>query len=251
LLVLIFGFTFLVAAEKAFEPKVRQFRRTQALAILLAFVNNRQLHQLYPSQKLVIFRKTLVNLLGELADKRAARAKPRHLLSLFTILRGLKQQDAGSSADLDWPEVRQQLAHFAQSFAINKQTGPVKKSFKKLLAFLDVKVTSPSSVVPATTADQPAVSTESGAVESKAEKKKTKKKKKNKNKEALQRKKEKKLEAAAAQTDQGVPSFADFLVDNTEVFVPVKEEKFKPNKNKKRKLSEKSPGSPRLKQNKS
>jgi hypothetical protein len=233
---------------------VRPFRRTQALNILLAFVNNRQLHELYPAQKLVVFRKTLASLLPEL--ERAGRAKPHHLLSLFTILRCLKQHQS-APADLDWRQVREQLLRFAQSFPLGKQTGPVKKSFKKLLAFLDVKVGGAGAPTPreesagpreaaAESAAQPAAEPAAQPA-SEQDTQTEKKKKKKKNKEALMRKKEKKMKSAAAQAEEEVPSFASFLVDSTEVLVnPEDERKFKPKKNKKRQISESIAESPSL-----
>merc|ERR1712243_246249 len=47
--------------------------------------------------------------------------------------------------------------------------------------------------------------------------KKKGKKKKKKNQEQLKKAKEMKMEMAAAQVDVGVPSFSDFVTDNTEV----------------------------------
>jgi hypothetical protein len=244
-----------VAADKAFEAKVRQFRRTQALDILLAFVNNRQLHETHPAQKLALFNKTLAALLPQLEAKEAARAKPRHLLSLFAILRGLKQH---SGTELDWSAVRARLTPYCQAFQLSRQPPPVKKSFKKLLAFLELKVSPVSRIsdtaetaVVAVDAAAPAGEAEAeGEGESKAEKKKKKKK----NKQSLQRKKEAKAKAAAAQAEEGVPSFADFVVDSTEVYVPAekKKNKFKQrNKNKKRKNSESAPEQTKVKKSKS
>ena len=239
-------FIVLVAAVKAFEPKVRPFRRTQALAILLAFVSNRQLHEAYPAQKLTVFTTTLAALLPELDEKRVARAKPRHLLSLFTILRGLKQHSGNSQ--LDWTAAQEKLTELAPTFFTSKQTPPVKKSFKKLLDYLELKVSpgagaaAAAPVAAAATAAPIAAAMPGLADAAEVDNTGEKKKKKKKNKEALQRKKEKKLEAAAAQADEGVPSFAEFVVDSTEVFVPrVDKKKFKQkNKNKKRKNSENS-----------
>jgi hypothetical protein len=229
---------------------VRPFRRTQALNILLAFVNNRQLHELYPAQKLVVFRKTLASLLPEL--ERAGRAKPHHLLSLFTILRCLKQHHS-APADLDWRPVREQLLRFAQSFPLGKQTGPVKKSFKKLLAFLDVKVGAGAptpreeSAASREAAPEPAAEPAAQPASEQDTQTESKKKKKKKNKEALMRKKENKMKSAAAQAEEEVPSFASFLVDSTEVLVnPEDERKFKPKKNKKRQMSESIAESPSL-----
>merc|ERR1711874_121688 len=48
-------------------------------------------------------------------------------------------------------------------------------------------------------------------------KKKGKKKKKKKSQEQLKKAKEMKMEVAAAQVDVGVPSFSEFVTDNTEV----------------------------------
>ena len=224
---------------------MRPFRRTQALNILLAFVNNRQLHELYPAQKLVVFRKTLASLLPEL--ERAGRAKPHHLLSLFTILRCLKQHHS-APADLDWRPVREQLLRFAQSFPLGKQTGPVKKSFKKLLAFLDVKVGAGAPTPREECAGPREAAAEPAAQPASEQDTQTeKKKKKKKNKEALMRKKENKMKSAAAQAEEEVPSFASFLVDSTEVLVnPEDERKFKPKKNKKRQISESIAESPSL-----
>merc|ERR1719474_1085555 len=124
--------------------------------------------------------------------------------------------------------VRQSLEECAKTESMAKVNSNVKKSFRKVLSYYDIKMTLPKAGRGKVGEDEK--ENEASPVNV------PKKKKKKKNKAALKEKKEKKLEAAAAQDESSLPSFKGLLVDTTQVY----KKDAKKKKMKKRKFSESS-----------
>ena len=205
--------------DKSFEPKVRYFRRCQGLSILSAFVNNRQIETLYPGQKKVVIEDAMKKILV-LIEGGLEKAKSKQLLEIFSILRGVKQQDLLSARTIS--QVQDHLRVYAKSSLGTRGYNPVKKSLKKVLSYYDVKVV-------AVLQEEKEKKEVNGTSEPQEHKKKKKKKK---SKDSEKRRKEKKMEAAEA--DETIPSFSGLLIDTTQVY----KEENKKKKNNKRKNSE-------------
>ena len=186
------------------------------------------------------------------------KAKPKLLIEIFSILRGMKQQ--GMMTDDQVSQVKESLTVFGKSFMHSKLPVSIKKNFKKVLSFYDVKVDfgkmkkmprveknglengnsgggggnakeekkvkKVKKVKEEKEEEEEKEEKEESELPEEAEKKKKKKKKKSK--DAEQRKKERKLESAGADDETSAPSFSEFLVDTTQVYTdPNKKKKMK------------------------
>ena len=216
----------LVISEQSFNSKVRNFRRNQGIAILNGFLKNVQLDSEFPGQRAEILAATL-DKLAPLLQAGLGKGNPRHLTEMLTLLRGMKQKGLMTPAQLTL--VRQSLEECAKTDSMAKVNTNVKKSFRKVLSYFDIKTALPKAGRDKVAEDEK----ENGASSVDV----PKKKKKKKNKKALKEKKEKKLEAAAAQDESSLPSFKGLLVDTTQVY----KNDAKKKKMKKRKISESSP----------
>jgi len=214
-----------VISEQSFNPKVRNFRRNQGIAILNGFLKNAQLDSEFPGQRVGILAYTL-DKLAPLLQAGLGKGNPRHLTEMLTLLRGMKQKGLMTPAQLAL--VRQSLEECAKTESMAKVNSNVKKSFRKVLSYYDIKMTLPKAGRGKVGEDEK--ENEASPVNV------PKKKKKKKNKAALKEKKEKKLEAAAAQDESSLPSFKGLLVDTTQVY----KKDAKKKKMKKRKFSESS-----------
>ena len=175
---------------------------------------------LSPGRKKVIIEDAMKKILA-LIEGGLEKAKPKQLMEIFSILRGVKQQDLISAKTIK--QVQEHLRVYAKSSLGIRGNNPVKKSLKKVLSYYDVKV----EVVPQEEKEKKETNGTSEPQEIK------KKKKKKKSKDSEKRRKEKKMEAAGA--DDSIPSFSDLLIDTTQVY---KDENKKKKKNKKRKNAE-------------
>ena len=176
---------------------------------------------------------TLDQLCG-LINNTGLKKTPLKLLNeVFSILRGLKQQNLLSATQQE--QITTSLKQCASSPTIAKLPPAAKKNLKKVLSFYNLKVQlaqrEPKNASVKKEAAAAAAVTENGGDEGTQKKKKKKKKK---SKEAQKEKKEKKIEAGAAQEESALPSFKKLLVDTTQVYM--NEDKKKKN-NKKRKVS--------------
>ena len=224
---------------QAFNPKVRHFRRSQGLGILTAFLHNQQLGDEFKEEKKIIFSATREQIM-ELMGSGLQKAKPKLLLEIFSILRGMKQQ--GLMTEKQMGQVKQSLTELGKSFMNSSLPGNIKKNFKKVLSYYNVKVEFGKMKKPARGEKN---GTENGVEEDTKEEEEKKeegekpeeadnkkKKKKKKSKDAEKRKKERKLESAGAEDEASAPSFSEFLVDTTQVYT---------DPNKKKKMKRKNP----------
>jgi len=221
-------------SKRSFDPSVRHFRKSQGLTILYALLKNQQLDEGQAKKKTKIMSSVLDQIVTNM-ETDLEKAKPKQLLAIFQILKGVKQQKLMTEEQN--ATINQQLQKFGQcSMGTSKQVPQVKKSLKKLLSFygINVKIGARS--------DKVAVDQASKIVDQTLEPEtvEVKKKKKSKSKETEQRKKEKKARLAESAELSSVPSFAPFVVDPTQVFHEMG--KKKKIKNKKRKLETKEAG---------
>jgi len=223
-------------SERAFDPSVKHYRRSQGLAILSSFMKNQQFEASFPGEKTKIMKLALEKIILTLSTE-MKKGNPKQLQEIFSILKGMKQQEMMSKTQVS--QVQNVLKDFAKSSTTARKNAPVKKSLRKLLSFYNLKVdmTKPEQKPNVVVAEVP----EADEEETDSKKKKKKKKKSN---EAAKRKKEERLKAGE-EDPSAVPSFSEFLTDTTQVF----KETSKKKKIKKRKNSE--PASPEKKKKKS
>ena len=199
-------------AKEALKPSLRQFRRVSVLALLSSVLGNKRLISEAPTQAAALETDLLPSLAGELArlveGDLVRKLKPKYIQEILSLLLHLKtrlpddEKCFGSSFEKllgsmagAWPEGK----HWQEA--------------KKMLTRLSTKF---SLTLVFTLRKKEGDETVTENPEEVSPKKKGKKKKK-KNQEQLKKAKEMKMELAAAQVDVGVPSFSDFVTDNTEV----------------------------------
>merc|ERR1712055_793526 len=199
-------------AKEALKPSLRQFRRVSVLSLLSSVLGNKRLIAEAPTQAVALEADLLPSLTSELArlveGDLVRKLKPKYIQEILSLLLHLKtrlpddkkcfgssfEKLLGSMAGA-WPEGK----HWQEA--------------KKLLTRLATKF-SPTLVFTLRKKESDETAMENP--EELSFKKKGKKKKR-KNQEQLKKAKEMKMELAAAQVDVGVPSFSDFVTDNTEV----------------------------------
>merc|ERR1719430_2630609 len=197
--------------KEALKPSLRQFRRVSVLNLLSSVLGNKRLIAEAPTQATALEVDLLPSLAGELArlveGDLVRKLRPKYIQEVLSLLLHLKtrlpddkkcfgsnfEKLLGSMAAAwpegkHWQEAKKMLTRLATKFSltlaftIRKKDGEV--------------ATSVSSETPS---------------------KKKGKKRKKKNQEQLKKAKEMKMELAAAQVDIGIPSFSEFVTDNTEV----------------------------------
>ena len=198
--------------KEALKPSLRQFRRVSVLSLLSSVLGNKRLISEAPTQAAALETDLLPSLAGELArlveGDLVRKLKPKYIQEILSLLLHLKtrlpddEKCFGSSFEKllgsmagAWPEGK----HWQEA--------------KKMLTRLSTKF---SLTLVYTLRKKEGDETVTENPEEVSPKKKGKKKKK-KNQEQLKKAKEMKMELAAAQVDVGVPSFSDFVTDNTEV----------------------------------
>lgn len=210
--------------EKTFSPDVKHHHRTQGLSILKTYLQNSKIRELFSSECKKLNKKIIKTILSNLTEN-LNKSKPNQLIELFDLFRVFKLEAILGEAEVS--TVKSSLETFVKSGSKFKKLPKVKKGLKKILKIYEVNI----KIEDQTTEKAASKTGENKDDASKdGEKKKSKKKKKGKaNKEAAE--------------DASLPSFADFLVDTTEVFVepekPKQSKWVKKIKNKKRKAESK------------
>merc|ERR1719237_1944915 len=198
-------------AKEALKPSLRQFRRVSVLSLLSSVLGNKRLIAEAPTQSVALEADLLPSLTSELArlveGDLVRKLKPKYIQEILSLLLHLKtrlpddnkcfgssfEKLLGSMAGAwpegkHWQEAKKMLTRLATKFSLTLVFTLRKKEVDETV------VENPEEVSP--------------------KKKGKKKKKKN---QQLKKAKEMKMELAAAQVDVGVPSFSDFVTDNTEV----------------------------------
>merc|ERR1711973_421464 len=98
---------------------------------------NQQLETSQSEKKTAVLKSVLTNILTQLSSG-LEKTKPKQLLEIFLILKGMKQQGVMTNEDIDI--VKTCLKDFGESQAVARQTPSVKKSLKKLLSFFNMKI---------------------------------------------------------------------------------------------------------------
>merc|ERR1719237_1234215 len=217
----------------AFNPEVRQFRRTQGISLVSALFHNRNLPD---SPGKASLAKTveghILSNLESYSRGDGGDIKPRFICELLGTLHGLK---VSKTEGLDWEAVAAALEKFRENVPTGRNFQDVKKAFNKISVLLKLKVVQGSAKKrqrnnsegsnsgggqnkkAAFFADlsdgQPAAPKEN---EEKAtpDKKKKKKKKKQHNKEGLEERKEQKKFAVDGQfSGMEMPSFSGLALN--------------------------------------
>ena len=189
------------------ESGVRQFRRISALSLLSGLLNNKRLVAESSTQAAALEQQLLPAVTGELARLVAGdlvrKVKPRLLQELFSLLLGLQ---AAEGARLG-PEVQEVLRGAAAAWPEGKHFNDARKVLVRLgqRCGANLVVTVRSQKI--ANGEETAAATPT----------KKKNKKKKKTQDQLKKAKEMKMEMAKAQVEEGVPSFTEFVNDNTEV----------------------------------
>lgn len=125
--------------ENAFDPKIRQFRRTQALGLISTMFHNQALVQSAPSD--IDVGKIALDIQGHFLkdlDKYQNNGdmKPRYLCELLNIMHGLHV----SKCELNWDSIKLALEKFREKVPKNRHFHDVKKAFNKIGAALKIPV---------------------------------------------------------------------------------------------------------------
>ena len=125
--------------KNAFDPKIRQFRRTQALGLISTLFHNQTLVENAPADVKVdkIALEIGTHFLKELERyQQNGDLKPRYLCELLNIMHGLYV----SKCKLDWSQIKTALEEFREKVPKNRHFHDVKKAFNKIGATLKIKV---------------------------------------------------------------------------------------------------------------
>merc|ERR1719458_1513047 len=198
--------------KEALKPSLRQFRRVSVLSLLSSVLGNKRLIAEAPPQAAALETDLLPSLAGELArlveGDLVRKLKPKYIQEILSLLLHLKTRLPDDEKCFD-SSFEKLLSSMAGAWPEGKHWLDAKKMLTRL-------ATKFSLTLVFTLRKKDGDETVTENPEEVSPKKKGKKKKK-KNQEQLKKAKEMKMELAAAQVDVGVPSFSDFVTDNTEV----------------------------------
>ena len=192
-------------ATEALRPSVRQFRRVAALSLLFGLLSNKRLLAEHPDKMAELVQRLVPTLTAELGriveGDIVHRVKPKYLQEVFSLLLTLRKFPNTKFG----PEFDAQLTRVAGAWPQGKHFTEARKVLVRLGQRCGLQL------VVVTRQRQ-------GGGEGEVTPKKEKKvKKKKKSKEQLKKAKEMKMDLAQAQVEVGVPSFAEFVTDSTEV----------------------------------
>merc|ERR1712055_157355 len=199
-------------AKEALKPSLRQFRRVSVLSLLSSVLGNKRLIIEAPTKATALETDLLPSLASELdrlvEGDLVRKLKPKYIQEILSVLIHLKTHLPDNEMCFG-PSFEKLLGSMAGAWPEGKHW----QEAKKLLTRLATKF---SLTLVFTLRKKESDETAMENPEELSFKKKGKKKKR-KNQEQLKKAKEMKMELAAAQVDVGVPSFSDFVTDNTEV----------------------------------
>merc|ERR1712130_724389 len=199
-------------AKEALKPSLRQFRRVSVLSLLSSLLSNKRLIAEDPTQAAALETDLLPSLAGELArlveGDLVRKLKPKYIQEILSLLLHLKTRLPEDQKCFD-SSFEKLLGSMASAWPEGKHWQEAKKMLNRLATKFNLTLV---FTLRKKEGDETAIENH----EELSPKKKGKKKKK-KNQEQLKKAKEMKMEMAAAQVDVGVPSFSDFVTDNTEV----------------------------------
>jgi len=199
-------------AKEALKPSLRQFRRVSVLSLLSSVLGNKRLIIEAPTKATALETDLLPSLASELdrlvEGDLVRKLKPKYIQEILSVLIHLKTHLPDNEKCFG-PSFEKLLGSMAGAWPEGKHW----QEAKKLLTRLATKF---SLTLVFTLRKKESDETAMENPEELSFKKKGKKKKR-KNQEQLKKAKEMKMELAAAQVDVGVPSFSDFVTDNTEV----------------------------------
>ena len=199
-------------AKEALKPSLRQFRRVSVLSLLSSLLSNKRLIAEAPTQAAALETGLLPSLAGELArlieGDLVRKLKPKYIQEILSLLLHLKTRLPEDQKCFD-SSFEKLLGSMASAWPEGKHWQEAKKMLNRLATKFNLTLV---FTLRKKEGDETGIENH----EELSPKKKGKKKKK-KNQEQLKKAKEMKMEMAAAQVDVGVPSFSDFVTDNTEV----------------------------------
>jgi len=199
-------------AKEALKPSLRQFRRVSVLSLLSSVLGNKRLIAEAPTQAAALEADLLPSLTIELArlveGDLVRKLKPKYIQEILSLLLHLKTR-LPDDKKCYGPSFEKLLVSLAGAWPEGKHWQEAKKMLNRL-------ATKFSLTLVFTLRKKEGDEAVTEKPEEDSLKKKGKKKKK-KNQEQLKKAKEMKMELAAAQVDVGVPSFSEFVTDNTEV----------------------------------
>jgi len=217
--------------EASFNPKVRQFRKSQSLGLLGGLYRCKAVLDKDKMGKRKELTEAFVK--GALAELESCgdggEIKAKFFCELFKALHSVKM--SSDQMGITWEGVSQALEMFGQKMPNHKD---LRRSFNKLCASLGVKVTKKEKVeVTKKVVNEQDETNEENGEAVPGEKKK--KKKKRKNKEALKKAKEMKYEIAGAESKENIPSFSGIVVTDNMNFAHEGDQVDKATKEKKEK----------------
>merc|ERR1719400_2984391 len=197
--------------KEALKPSLRQFRRVSVLNLLSNVLGNKRLIAEAPTQATALEVDLLPSLAGELArlveGDLVRKLKPKYIQEVLSLLLHLKTRLPEDKKSFD-SSFEKLMTSLAGAWPEGKHWNEAKKLLNRLAAKF------PLTLVFTIRKKDGEVAT---SASSETPSKKKGKKRKKKNQEQLKKAKEMKMELAAAQVDIGVPSFSEFVTDNTEV----------------------------------
>merc|ERR1719452_299151 len=210
--------------EKTFSPGVKPYHRAQGISILKTYLQNSKIKESFPKECKQLNKK-IINLVLSNLTENLNKSKPNQLIELFDMFRVFKQQAILGDTDKD--TIKSALEAFAKSGSKFTKLPKVKKGLKKILITYEVNV----DIVKVDSKSSEKVVAETNTEENDGNKESEKQKSK---------KKKKKKEEGDGESEDALaaPSFAEFLVDTTEVFVEPEKPKKKHWEKKKKRKSE-------------
>ena len=197
--------------KEALKPSLRQFRRVSVLNLLSNVLGNKRLIAEAPTQATALEVDLLPSLAGELArlveGDLVRKLKPKYIQEVLSLLLHLKTRVPEDKKTFD-SSFEKLMTSLAGAWPEGKHWNEAKKLLNRLAAKFPLTL-----VFTIRKKDGEVAMSASSETPSKKKGKKRKKK----NQEQLKKAKEMKMELAAAQVDTGVPSFSEFVTDNTEV----------------------------------
>jgi len=197
-------------AKEALKPSLRQFRRVSVLSLLSSVLGNKRLISEAPTQAAALESDLLPSLTSELArlveGDLVRKLKPKYIQEILSLLLHLKtrlpddKKCFGSSFE-------KLLGSMAGAWPEGKHWQEAKKMLNRLATKFNLNLVFTLRKKEGDEVEKP----------DQEDTPKKKGKKKKKNQDQLKKAKEMKMELAAAQVDVGVPSFSEFVTDNTEV----------------------------------
>merc|ERR1711994_1134245 len=194
--------------KEALKPSLRQFRRVSVLNLLSNVLGNKRLIAEAPTQATALEVDLLPSLAGELArlveGDLVRKLKPKYIQEVLSLLLHLKTRLPEDKKSFD-SSFEKLMTSLAGAWPEGKHWNEAKKLLNRLAAKFPLTL-----VFTIRKKDGEVATSASSETPSK-------KKGKKKSQEQLKKAKEMKMELAAAQVDIGVPSFSEFVTDNTEV----------------------------------